>query len=78
MLTEVMEYKPKKEDGEMSWSKVGLFALGTLFGSAGIRVLSSRDAKKVYTHCNPMYEKLQNLYKGKFGHSKKVHESGKT
>ena len=35
----------------MSWSKVGLFALGTLFGSAGIRVLSSRDAKKVYTHC---------------------------
>ena len=35
----------------MSWSKVGLFALGTLFGSAGIKVLSSRDAKKVYTHC---------------------------
>ena len=27
---------------------------------------------------NPMYEKLQNLYKGKSGHSKKVHESGKT
>ena len=26
----------KKEDGEMSWSKVGFFALGTLFGSAGI------------------------------------------
>ncbi|MCR4837810.1 MAG: DUF6110 family protein [Eubacterium sp.] len=41
----------KKEDGKMSWSKIGLFALGTLFGSAGIRVLSSRDAKKVYTHC---------------------------
>ena len=35
----------------MSWSKVGLFALGTLFGTAGIKVLSSRDAKKVYTHC---------------------------
>ena len=35
----------------MSWSKVGLFALGTLFGSAGIKLLSSRDAKKVYTHC---------------------------
>ncbi len=35
----------------MSWSKIGLFALGTLFGSAGIKVLSSRDAKKVYTHC---------------------------
>ncbi len=29
----------------------GLFALGVLFGTAGIKVLSSRDAKKVYTHC---------------------------
>ncbi|MCR5768290.1 MAG: DUF6110 family protein [Lachnospiraceae bacterium] len=29
----------------------GLFALGALFGSAGIKILSSRDAKKVYTHC---------------------------
>ena len=35
----------------MGWKKAGLFALGTLFGSAGIRILSSRDAKKVYTHC---------------------------
>jgi len=35
----------------MSWNKVGFFALGSLFGSAGIKVLSSRDAKKVYTHC---------------------------
>ena len=35
----------------MSWSKIGLFLGGTLFGSAGIRILSSRDAKKVYTHC---------------------------
>ena len=27
-----------------------LFASGVLFGSAGIKLLSSRDAKKVYTH----------------------------
>ena len=30
--------------------KFGLFAAGVLFGSAGIKVLSSKDAKKVYTH----------------------------
>lgn len=31
--------------------KTGLFALGVLFGTAGIKILSSRDAKKVYTRC---------------------------
>ena len=31
--------------------KFGLFAAGVLFGTAGIKVLSSKDAKKVYTHC---------------------------
>lgn len=30
--------------------KIGLFAAGVLFGTAGIRLLSSKDAKKVYTH----------------------------
>lgn len=35
----------------MSWKKVGIFALGTLFGLEGIKLLSSRDAKKVYTKC---------------------------
>lgn len=35
----------------MNWGKIGLFLGGTSFGSAGIRILSSRDAKKVYTHC---------------------------
>lgn len=35
----------------MNWKKVALFAGGTLFGSAGIKILSSKDAKKVYTHC---------------------------
>ena len=29
--------------------KVALFAAGTLFGSAGFKILSSKDAKKVYT-----------------------------
>ena len=31
--------------------KTGIFAAGVLFGTAGIKILSSRDAKKVYTHC---------------------------
>jgi hypothetical protein len=30
--------------------KFGLFAAGVLFGTVGIKVLSSKDAKKVYTH----------------------------
>lgn len=32
-----------------TWGKLGLFAGGVLFGTAGIKILSSRDAKKVYT-----------------------------
>ena len=35
----------------MKFGKLLLFAGGVLFGTAGIKVLSSRDAKKVYTHC---------------------------
>jgi hypothetical protein len=35
----------------MSWSKLGIFAGGILFGTAGIKILSSKGAKKVYTHC---------------------------
>ena len=34
----------------MSWGKLGLFAGGVLFGTAGLKILSSKDAKKVYTH----------------------------
>ena len=30
--------------------KAAFFALGTLFGSVGLKVLTSKDAKKVYTH----------------------------
>lgn len=32
------------------WGKLGLFAGGVLFGTAGISILSSKDAKRVYTH----------------------------
>lgn len=32
------------------WGKVGLFAGGVLFGTVGIKLLTSKDAKKVYTH----------------------------
>lgn len=35
----------------MNWKKIGLFVGGALFGTAGISILSSKDAKKVYTHC---------------------------
>lgn len=35
----------------MSWTKLALFAGGALFGSAGIEILSSKDAKKLYTQC---------------------------
>ena len=33
----------------LPWGKIGLFAGGVLFGTAGIKILGSRDAKKVYT-----------------------------
>jgi hypothetical protein len=34
----------------ISKSKIALFLGGTLFGTAGIRLLSGKTAKKVYTH----------------------------
>lgn len=30
--------------------KFGVFAAGVLFGTAGLKILGSKDAKKVYTH----------------------------
>ena len=33
-----------------TWKKLALFAGGVLFGTAGIDILKSRDAKKLYTH----------------------------
>lgn len=35
----------------INWKKTGIFAAGVAFGTAGIKVLSSKDAKRVYTNC---------------------------
>ena len=35
----------------LNWKKSGLFAAGVLFGTAGIKILSSKDAKNFYTGC---------------------------
>lgn len=34
----------------MMWKQLAIFAGGVLFGTAGLKILSSRDAKKVYAH----------------------------
>ncbi len=36
---------------KLDLKKTGIFAAGVLFGTAGIKVLSSKDAKKVYVTC---------------------------
>lgn len=36
---------------KLDFKHSGLFAAGVLFGTAGIRILTSKDAKKVYTNC---------------------------
>ena len=33
-----------------TYGTIALFVGGTLFGSAGIKLLTSKDAKKAYTH----------------------------
>ncbi len=35
----------------LKMKKTAIFAGGVLFGTAGIKLLSSKDAKKVYTGC---------------------------
>ncbi|MBE6876818.1 MAG: hypothetical protein E7496_08910 [Ruminococcus sp.] len=34
----------------LPWKKLGLFAGGVLFGTAGIKILTGQDAKKCYTN----------------------------
>ena len=34
----------------MIWGKLALFAGGMLFGSAGMKILCSKDARKAYAH----------------------------
>ena len=36
---------------DINWKKPGLFAAGGAFGTAGIKILTSDDAKKLYTNC---------------------------
>ena len=36
---------------DINWKKPGLFAAGVAFGTAGIKILTSDDAKKLYTTC---------------------------
>ena len=47
-----MKYRSKVITGGivMSIGKLGIFAAGVLFGTAGVKILTSKDAKKVYTH----------------------------
>lgn len=35
----------------MSWLKARMLGYGVLLGTAGVKILTSDDAKKVYTHC---------------------------
>ena len=34
----------------LGWGKIATFVGGALFGSAGIKLLTSKDAKKAYVH----------------------------
>ena len=45
----------KGREVTMDIKKIALFAAGTLFGSAGFKLLSSKDAKKVYTSCTAAF-----------------------
>ena len=47
IIKTIMKNVFKKIDGV----KTGLFAAGVLFGTAGIKVLASDDAKKLYANC---------------------------
>lgn len=40
---------------DIDWKKAGIFAGGVFFGTAGIKLLSSKDAKKAYTHCTAAF-----------------------
>lgn len=45
---------------DFNWKKSGIFAAGVLFGTAGIKILSSRDAKKLYTNCTAAVLRAKN------------------
>lgn len=35
----------------LKWKQIAIFAGGVLFGTAGVKILGSSDAKKVYVNC---------------------------
>ncbi len=49
----LISYPEKRGDNmiNINWRKVGIFAGGAVLGIVGVKLLSGRDAKKVYTHC---------------------------
>ena len=47
---------------KINWKKVGLFASGTLFGTAGIKVLASDDAKGLYKLYSSSFKSKRNCY----------------
>ncbi len=49
MTLSYVSYRKKGRIG-MKWGKLAIWAGGVLFGTAGIKILSSDDAKCVYTH----------------------------
>ena len=44
---------------DISIKKTGIFAAGVLFGTAGIKILSSKDAKKLYTNCTAAVQRAK-------------------
>ena len=54
--------------------KLGVFAGGVLFGTAGIKVLSSKDAKKVYTGCTAAVLRAQENAEDILAEAKQINE----
>ena len=46
------------------WKHAAVFVGGALFGSAGIKLLSSKDAKKVYTHTTAAVLRMKDCVMG--------------
>ena len=48
---------------KVNWKKVGIFASGVLFGTAGIKALSSKDGKNGLTYCSAAFLRALDLVK---------------
>ena len=46
----------------MTMKKIGMFAAGVLFGTAGLKVLGSKDACKVYAHTTAAALRAKDIY----------------